>query len=312
MPAIRHVRQLGRGPSRWRTRSAFIDARQPGPLDGHLALMCVRWRRWPVAAGRPGPPYPAAARPRHGGVPGHRFHAKRFYGHGVQGSASFTLHSNGFGASQRLASLTTYRSLTLTWNGLMLRGIFGLLTLVFDLPSIFLALVLDCLSVTLSLLCHTHNRLLSALGNPTPPRRTALSESALAASIRSSPYSPPDPSQSAGPISTLRIITVGLLSPHGHAHPSRADASDPRRARDRPSLRIQPHSRQRPADHSEPLISVRLPREFRSRYAAGILSPRSVLDRRWVSGNGCGCGGLAARGIQPLSGLDPSALIAAT
>ena len=41
-------------------------------------------------------------------------------------------------------------------NGLMLCGLFGLLALVFDLPGIFLALVLDCLSVTLSLLCHAH------------------------------------------------------------------------------------------------------------------------------------------------------------
>jgi hypothetical protein len=83
--------------------------------------------------------------------------------------------SNGFAVSQRLASLATYRSLALTRNGLMLRGIFGLLALVFDLPSIFLALVLDCLSVMLSLLGHTHNRLLSALGTDAP-RRALFSE----------------------------------------------------------------------------------------------------------------------------------------
>jgi hypothetical protein len=63
-------------------------------------------------------------------------------------------------------------------NGLMPRGCFGLLALVFDLPGIFLALVLDCLSVTLSLLCHAHNGLLSTPGRPTPLRRAVFSEKA--------------------------------------------------------------------------------------------------------------------------------------
>ena len=73
-------------------------------------------------------------------------------------------------ASQRLASLTSRRSPALAQNGLMLRGLFHFLALVLDLPRIFLALVLDCLGVTLRLLCHTHNRLLSARGHPTSPR----------------------------------------------------------------------------------------------------------------------------------------------
>jgi hypothetical protein len=47
---------------------------------------------------------------------------------------------------------------------LMLRGLFCLLALVLNLPCIFLALVLDCLSVTLSLLCHAHSQLLPAQG----------------------------------------------------------------------------------------------------------------------------------------------------
>ena len=173
----------------------------------------------------PGPSRPAAARSGTAAFLGidsmQSVSMGTIAGCGVQGSASFTLHSNGFGASQRLVSLTTYRSLTLTRNGLMLRGIFGLLALMFDLPSIFLALVLDCLSVTLSLLCHTHNRLLSGLGHPTPLDGPCSQKKRLAASIRSSFSSTPDPSQ------TLRMITVSLLSPHGYAHPSRADASGP-------------------------------------------------------------------------------------
>lgn len=78
-------------------------------------------------------------------------------------------------ASQRLASLTSRRSPALAQNGLMLRGLFDFLALVLDLPRIFLALVLDCLGVTLRLLCHTHNRLLCPRA-PTPPRQATFPE----------------------------------------------------------------------------------------------------------------------------------------
>ena len=51
----------------------------------------------------------------------------------------------------------------------MLRGILGFLPLVLDLAGIFLGLALNCLSLVLSLLAHTHDRLLSVLQHPALP-----------------------------------------------------------------------------------------------------------------------------------------------
>ena len=51
----------------------------------------------------------------------------------------------------------------------MLRGIFGFLPLVLNLASIFLGLALNCLSLALSLLTQTHDRLLLCPAAPALP-----------------------------------------------------------------------------------------------------------------------------------------------
>ena len=51
----------------------------------------------------------------------------------------------------------------------MLRGILGFLPLVLDLAGTFLGLALNCLSLTLSLLAQTHDRLLSCPAVPAQP-----------------------------------------------------------------------------------------------------------------------------------------------
>ena len=56
----------------------------------------------------------------------------------------------------------------------MLRGILGLLPLVLDLASTFLGLALNCLSLALSLLAHTHDRLLCVLRRQHCHIRTAV------------------------------------------------------------------------------------------------------------------------------------------
>ena len=56
----------------------------------------------------------------------------------------------------------------------MLRGILGFLSLVLDLAGIFLGLALHCLSLPLSLLAQTHDRLLLYPAAPALPQRTAF------------------------------------------------------------------------------------------------------------------------------------------